>query len=147
MQCSTKYGRKGTILISEEEPEVRNYLIMALEAHGYNVESADSGNEIVEFLHNSGQPASAILLAMPHVDGLATVRKIRRENEDLPLILLASLSSPVTPAQVADARAVMEKFNDTNTTFLAKVAAVRTLDLAGHRPTRPVERQTGKGKR
>ena len=99
MQCSTKYGRKGTILISEEEPEVRNYLIMALEAHGYNVESADSGNEIVEFLHNSGQPASAILLAMPHVDGLATVRKIRRENEDLPLILLASLSSPVTPAE------------------------------------------------
>ena len=47
----------------------------------------------------------------------------------------------VTPAQVADARAVMEKFNDTNTTFLAKVAAVRTLDLAGHGPTWPMEVQ------
>jgi hypothetical protein len=47
----------------------------------------------------------------------------------------------VTPAQVADARAVMEKFDDTNTAFLTKVAAVRTLDLAGHGPTRPMEVQ------
>jgi len=46
-----------------------------------------------------------------------------------------------TPEQVADARAVMEKFYDTNTAFLAKVAAVRTLDLAGQAPTRPMEVQ------
>src|ERR1022692_449425 len=96
---STNDGRKGTILMSEEEPEVRNYLIMALETHGYHVENADTGNEVVEFLQNSGQPASAILLAMPPVDGLSTVRKIRRENEDLPLILLANPSSPVTAAE------------------------------------------------
>jgi two-component system response regulator AtoC len=96
---STKDGRKGTILMSEEEPEVRNYLIMALETHGYHVENADTGNEVVEFLQNSGQPASAILFAMPPVDGLSTVRKIRRENEDLPLILLANPSSPVTAAE------------------------------------------------
>src|ERR1035438_8595332 len=99
MRCYWQDGSKGTILMSEEEPEVRDYLIMALKAHGYHVESAVSGNEVVEFLHNSHQPASAILLAMPHADGLAMVRKIRRENEDLPLILLASLSSPVTPAE------------------------------------------------
>jgi neutral ceramidase len=46
-----------------------------------------------------------------------------------------------TPAQVADAHAVMEKFYDTNTTFLALVAAVRTLDLEGLGPTRPMEVQ------
>jgi neutral ceramidase len=46
-----------------------------------------------------------------------------------------------TPAQIADARAVMKQFYDTNTTFLALVAAVRTLDLAGLGPTRPMEVQ------
>jgi two-component system response regulator AtoC len=102
---STKDGRKGTILVSEEEPEVRNYLIMALETHGYHVENADTGNEVVEFLQNSGQPASAVLLAMPPVDGLSTVRKIRRENEDLPLILLANPSSPVTAAEALNSGA------------------------------------------
>ena len=47
----------------------------------------------------------------------------------------------VTPAQVADARAVMEKFYDANNTFLAKVAAVRILDLADRTPTWPMEVQ------
>jgi len=47
----------------------------------------------------------------------------------------------VTPEQVADARTVMEKFNDANTAFLTKVAAVRTLDLAGLGPTWPMEVQ------
>ena len=63
-----------------------------------------------------------------------------------PALAVRSTTLPVplqqaTPAQVADARAVMEKFNDTNTTFLAKVAAVRTLDLAGRGPTWPMEVQ------
>ena len=47
----------------------------------------------------------------------------------------------VTPPQVAEARAVMEKFNDPNTGFLAKVAAVRVLDLARLASPRPMEVQ------
>ena len=46
-----------------------------------------------------------------------------------------------TAEQLADARQVMEKFNDTNVTFLAKVAAVRTLDLARRQPLYPMEVQ------
>ena len=46
-----------------------------------------------------------------------------------------------TPTQIADAHAVMQRFSDTNTTFLALVAAVRTLDLAGLGATRPMEVQ------
>ncbi len=47
----------------------------------------------------------------------------------------------VTPEQVADARAVMEKFYDSGTPFLTKVAAVRTLDLAERGPLYPMEVQ------
>ncbi len=47
----------------------------------------------------------------------------------------------VTPEQVAEARAVMEKFHDPNTGFLTKVAAVRVLDLAGLASPRPMEVQ------
>ena len=46
-----------------------------------------------------------------------------------------------TPEQVADARAVMQKFYDNNTSFLTKVAAVKTLDLASLGATRPMEVQ------
>jgi hypothetical protein len=47
----------------------------------------------------------------------------------------------VTPDQVAEARAVMEKFYDPNTGFLTKVAAVRVLDLASLASPRPMEVQ------
>jgi neutral ceramidase len=47
----------------------------------------------------------------------------------------------VTPEQVADARAIMERFNDPNTSFLTKVAAVRVLDLAALASPRPMEVQ------
>jgi hypothetical protein len=47
----------------------------------------------------------------------------------------------VTPGQVSDARAILEKLGDTNIPFLAKVAAVRTLDLANRGPTWPMEVQ------
>jgi hypothetical protein len=46
-----------------------------------------------------------------------------------------------TSEQVADARTVMQKFYDTNISFLAKVAAVKTLDLASLGATRPMEVQ------
>ena len=47
----------------------------------------------------------------------------------------------VTPEQVAEARATVGKLADTNVTFLAKVAAVRVLDLATLGPVCPMEVQ------
>ena len=47
----------------------------------------------------------------------------------------------VTPEQVAEARAVMGKFHEPQTSFLTKVAAVRVLDLAGLTSPRPMEVQ------
>jgi len=71
--------------------------------------------------------------------------------KDLPAVShpsLAALSTTLqvpfqqpTLEQVADARAIMEKFYDSGTPFLAKVAAVRTLDLAGRGPLYPMEVQ------
>jgi len=47
----------------------------------------------------------------------------------------------VTSEQVAEARAIMDKFYDPNTGFLTKVAAVRVLDLTGLASPRPMEVQ------
>jgi hypothetical protein len=92
-----------------------------------------SGFAIAE--HIGGTLGKTVLAAAP---GLPVISRptlaVRSTTLQVPL-------QQVTPAQVADARAVMEKFYDTNTTFLAKVAAVRILDLAGRPPTWPMEVQ------
>jgi neutral ceramidase len=72
-------------------------------------------------------------------------------SQSLPVISKPSLAvrsttlqvpfQQATPEQIADARATMEKFYDTNVSFLVKVAAVRTLDLAGRGPLYPMEVQ------
>jgi hypothetical protein len=72
-------------------------------------------------------------------------------SKDLPAIARPALAvrsttvqvpfQQATPEQVPDARQTMEKFYDAGTPVLAKVAAVRTLDLAGRGPLYPMEVQ------
>lgn len=73
------------------------------------------------------------------------------QSQSLPVVTrpaLAARSTTIqvpfqqaTAEQVADARKIMESFSDASVPFLDKVAAVRTLDLAGLSPLYPMEVQ------
>jgi len=85
-----------TVLLAEDEPEVRSYLEMALRGQGYSIEFADDGEEALEIIE--GNPSiSAILLdiVMPRRDGLDTLREIRKRNGVVPIIMVSGASSPL----------------------------------------------------
>src|ERR1051325_9163719 len=84
-----------TILVAEDELEVRGYLEMALRYMGYKVELAQDGDEVLAVLKSSRAEISAILLdiIMPNRDGIDTLREIRRLCPDLPVIMLSGASS------------------------------------------------------
>ena len=86
-----------TILLGEDEMEVRSYLEMALKCHGYGTESAQDGEEVLSCLERDHGRISLVLLdiMMPRKDGLETLREIRRQNRDLPIIMLSGASSPL----------------------------------------------------
>src|SRR6266404_1360058 len=86
-----------TILLGEDEMEVRSYLEMALRCHGYSIESAQDGEEVLACLEREGHKISLVLLdiMMPRKDGLETLRDIRRTDPDLPIIMLSGASSPL----------------------------------------------------
>lgn len=91
-------GNNGrTILIGEDEQEVRSYLEMALRCHGYCIESAQDGEEVLACLERERDKISLVLLdiMMPRKDGLETLRDIRLANRDLPIIMLSGASSPL----------------------------------------------------
>jgi two-component system, NtrC family, response regulator AtoC len=94
MQMS-KNGR--TILVGEDEPEVRGYLEMALKCLGYSVELADDGDEVLSCLQAERQDIAAVLLdnIMPNRDGMDTLREIRQFNADLPVIMISGAASPI----------------------------------------------------
>src|SRR5579871_1700839 len=89
----TRNGR--TILVGEDELEVRGYLEMALKCLGYSVELAQDGDEVLSCLQASQSEISAVLLdiMMPNRDGMDTLREIRRINPSLPVIIVSGASS------------------------------------------------------
>ena len=86
-----------TILVAEDEAEVRNYLGTALGCHGYSVDFAENGDEALQYIRAPQNSVSLLLLdiMMPCKDGLQTLREIRDLRPDLPVIMLSGASSTV----------------------------------------------------
>ena len=89
-----------TILVAEDEPEVRDYLAVALTCEGYKVSFAENGEEVVDCLKQNQNDYSLLLLdlIMPKKDGFETLKEVRSGWPDLPVI---TLSGSCTPANVA----------------------------------------------
>ncbi len=90
---NTRDGR--TILVGEDEPEVRGYLEMALKCMGYSVELAQDGDEVLACLKANRPDICAVLLdiILPNRDGMETLREIRRSQNTLPVIIVSGASS------------------------------------------------------
>jgi two-component system, NtrC family, response regulator AtoC len=85
-----------TVLLAEDDPEVRSYMEMALRCQGYSVEMADDGEEALEMFEANPRVSAVLLdIVMPRRDGLETLREIRRMNPTVPIIMVSGASSPL----------------------------------------------------
>src|SRR5690242_13620705 len=84
-----------TILVGEDDLEVRGYLEMVLKCLGYSVELAEYGDEVLACLQSSQADYAAVLLdiMMPNRDGMDTLREIRRMDSTLPVIIITGAGS------------------------------------------------------
>jgi two-component system, NtrC family, response regulator AtoC len=96
VEMQSEYIPAGTILVGDDDPEVRRYLAMALRYHGFQVEFAEDGIEVVEYLRRNEGRVSALLLdiLMPRMDGMQALRELRLFNRALPVIVLSCATSP-----------------------------------------------------
>ena len=87
-----------TVLIGEDEMEVRGYLEMALRCLGYSVELAQDGDEVLSCLQASRSEICAVLLdlTMPNRDGFDTLLEIRRIRPSLPVIVISGDTSTLS---------------------------------------------------
>lgn len=85
-----------TVLLAEDDHDVRSYLEMALRGQGYAIETADDGEEALDILENTPGISAVVLdVVMPRRDGLETLKEIRRMKADLPVIMVSGASSPL----------------------------------------------------
>ena len=89
-------ARNGrTILLGEDDLEVRSYLETALKCQGYSTEVAQDGEEVLACLRTSQVPISAVVLdvIMPRRGGIEALKEIRRLHPDLPVIMISGAAS------------------------------------------------------
>ena len=83
-----------TILVGEDELEVRAYLEMALKCLGYSVELAQNREEILNCLRSQAKISAVLLdLLLPHSDGLDVIRDIHDVAPSLPVIVVSGAAS------------------------------------------------------
>ena len=79
----------GSILIVDDEEDIRDALILVLESAGYDVRVASNGNEAVELQRE--QPADLIItdIIMPQKDGVSTIKEISQEFPGIKIIAIS----------------------------------------------------------
>lgn len=86
----------ATVLVAEDDPEVRTYIEFALRGQGYNIEMADDGEEALSILEHTPSIAAVLLdVVMPRRDGLETLKEIRKINPGLPVVMVSGASAPL----------------------------------------------------
>ena len=78
----------GTILVVDDEEDVRKMATRTLERHGFSVVTATDGRDAVEVFRSSGDMIDVVLLdlTMPHMDGEETSLALRRIRPDVKII-------------------------------------------------------------
>ncbi len=79
---------KHTILIIDDEKQIRKYLRIALEAEGYAVEEAENGRSAVRLAQSIKPDIIICDLGLPDIDGTAVITQIR-ETSHTPIIVLS----------------------------------------------------------
>lgn len=94
MDSATK--EKKTILIIDDDPDIRAALRIALVAEGFSVGEAASGEEGIKIAERSQPDAVIIDLMMENVDSGATVaQKLKETGFKGPLYMLSSAGESV----------------------------------------------------
>src|ERR1700686_3795577 len=114
---------KGSILVIDDEAEIREGLELLLKTEGYQVSMADSGES--GLLRLGEQPYDLLLLdvSLPDRNGIELLKDIRRQNPHLPIVLITAYGS-IEMARAAFKSGAMDYITKpwSNDELLAQVA-------------------------
>ncbi|WP_194814190.1 response regulator transcription factor [Nocardia sp. XZ_19_385] len=79
-----------TVLVVEDDPNVRSTLDQLLRFEGYTVRLAGDGQEALELLDRDRPDVAVVDVVMPRLDGLSLCRMLRRRGDRLPILVLTA---------------------------------------------------------
>jgi len=96
---------KWSILVVEDEPDAREVMAEVLGQHEIATDVVGSAEEALSLLAERQYTAAVIDLALPGMDGLALIRKMRSnpQTADLPCVAVTAYHSSLVKKQALDA--------------------------------------------
>ncbi|MGE9290745.1 MAG: response regulator transcription factor [Puniceicoccales bacterium] len=78
------------ILLVEDEAKIREWVTKALRENGFVVDPVGDGNEAYELLKLKSYDGAVLDIMLPGRDGLSVLKAIRREGNNLPVLVLSA---------------------------------------------------------
>ena len=79
------------ILLIEDDDTTASYLTKGLKESGYVVDRAQDGVEGLFMSMDAKFDALIVDRMLPRLDGLSLIKKLRKENSEIPIIILSAL--------------------------------------------------------
>jgi two-component system, OmpR family, KDP operon response regulator KdpE len=93
-----------TILVVDDEPQIRRALRTSLEAHGYQVRTASNGTEAIEVAAEAAPDLVFLDLGLPDLDGTQVIERVRSFS-DVPVIVISVRDRQTDKVEALDAGA------------------------------------------
>ncbi len=95
---------RATVLVIEDEPEIRRFLRSALGAEGYRVVEAEGGARGVAEAGAHKPDLAIVDLGLPDLDGIEVIRRIRAWSP-MPIVVLSARAQERAKVEALDAGA------------------------------------------
>ncbi len=97
-------GARPVVLVIEDEPQIRRFLRASLDAEGFAVEEAASGEQGLAMAANRKAEVVILDLGLPDLDGVEVIRRLRTWSA-LPVIVLSARAEEKHKVAALDAGA------------------------------------------
>ncbi len=78
------------VLVVEDEPSLREQLVVALKAQGYAVDAAGDGEEGCYFALEYDYDVAVMDLGLPKLDGMEVIKRVRAQGKRYPILILTA---------------------------------------------------------
>lgn len=85
--------KKKKVLVVDDEVDFLEMIKLRLEANNYEVVTAFDGKEALEKVKKDKPDAVLLDVLMPGIDGIDVLKKIRKENDKLPIFIITAFSN------------------------------------------------------
>jgi CheY-like chemotaxis protein len=80
-----------TVLVADDEAEVRDLVRQILEPYGFKVHDANNGYEVLDNVERSHIDILILDLVMPGMEGIETLRKLRVRRPELKILAISGV--------------------------------------------------------